>query len=123
VKTSRRGYWHGIAPSLLSVFAVNPHALSLVDLFRYIRHLQRNQQATTHYQLVFWYKVLAPLTTAAMVLLAVPFVFRHGRHGGLGFRLFLAVVLGLIFTSSTAALVISRCSTTGRPCSGRRCLR
>jgi lipopolysaccharide export system permease protein len=97
VKTSRRGYWRGIAPSLLSVFAVNPHALSLVDLFRYIRHLQRNQQATAHYKLVFWYKILAPLTTAAMVLLAVPFVFRHGRHGGLGFRLFLAVVLGLIF--------------------------
>lgn len=97
VKTSPRGYWKGIAPSLLSVFAVNPHTLSLVDLFRYIRHLQRNRQATTHYELVFWYKVLAPFTTAAMVLLAVPFVFRHGRQGGLGFRLFVAVVLGLIF--------------------------
>jgi len=97
VKTSRRGYWEGITPSLLSVFAVNPHALSLVDLFRYIRHLHRNHQATAHYELVFWYKILAPLTTAAMVLLAVPFVFRHSRHGGLGFRLFLAVVLGLIF--------------------------
>ncbi|MHB8252572.1 MAG: LPS export ABC transporter permease LptG [Acidiferrobacter sp.] len=97
VKTSRRGYWEGIAPSLLSVFAVNPHALSLVNLFRYIRHLRRNHQATAHYELVFWYKVLAPFTTAAMVLLAVPFVFRHSRHGGLGFRLFLAVVLGLTF--------------------------
>jgi len=97
VKTSRLGYWVGIAPSLLSVFAVNPHVLSLVDLFHYIRHLQRNEQATAHYKLVFWYKILAPLTTAAMVLLAVPFVFRHSRHGGLGFRLFLAVVLGLFF--------------------------
>ncbi len=97
VKTLAADEWRGIAPSLLSVFAVNPHALSLVDLFRYIRHLQRNEQATAHYELVFWYKVLAPLTTAAMVLLAVPFVFRNPRHGGLGFRLFLAVVLGLLF--------------------------
>lgn len=97
VKTSPRGYWKGIKPSLLSVFAVNPHALSLWDLFRYIRHLHRNQQATAHYALVFWYKLLSPLTTAAMVLLSVPFVFRNSRHGGLGFRLFLAVVLGLMF--------------------------
>ena len=97
VKTSRRGYWEGITPSLLSVFSVSPHTLSLVNLFRYIQHLHRNHQATAHYELVFWYKILAPFTTAAMVLLAVPFVFRHSRHGGLGFRLFLAVVLGLIF--------------------------
>ncbi|HUW98277.1 MAG TPA: LPS export ABC transporter permease LptG [Acidiferrobacter sp.] len=97
VRTSRTSYWKGITPRLLSVFAVNPHALSPVDLFRYIRHLHRNHQATAHYALVFWYKVLAPFTTAAMVLLAVPFVFRHSRHGGLGFRLFLAVVLGLFF--------------------------
>lgn len=97
VKTSAHGYWQGIAPTLLSVFAVNPHALSLLNLFRYIRHLHRNHQATAHYELVFWYKIMAPFTTAAMVLLAVPFVFRHSRQGGLGFRLFLAVVLGLIF--------------------------
>lgn len=97
VKTSATGSWSGIAPSLLSVFAVNPHTLSLVDLFEYIRHLQRNRQAAAHYKLVFWYKILAPFTTAAMVLLAVPFVFRHSRQGGLGFRLFSAVVLGLIF--------------------------
>lgn len=97
VRTSRHGYWEGIAPSLLSVFAVNPHALSVFNLFRYIGHLRRNHQAVAHYELVFWYKIIAPLTTAAMVLLAVPFVFRNPRHGGLGFRLFIAVVLGLVF--------------------------
>ncbi|MHB1566294.1 MAG: LPS export ABC transporter permease LptG [Acidiferrobacter sp.] len=97
VHTSRRGYWQGIAPSLLSVFAVNPHALSVFNLWRYIGHLRRNHQAVAHYELVFWYKIIAPLTTAAMVLLAVPFVFRNPRHGGLGFRLLVAVVLGLLF--------------------------
>ncbi len=97
VHRSRHGSWAGIAPSLLSVFAVNPHALSVFDLFRYIKHLHRNHQDTARYELVFWYKLLAPITTAAMVLLAVPFVFRNPRHGGLGFRLFIAVVLGLIF--------------------------
>ncbi len=97
VRSAPRADWTGIPPHLLSVFAVNPHALSLPDLFRYIRHLRRNHQAAAHYDLVFWYKILAPLTTGAMVILAVPFVFRHTRHGGLGFRLFLAVLLGLLF--------------------------
>lgn len=97
VRRGRTGYWNGIAPSLLSVFAVNPHALSLYNLYRYIRHLKRNHQATARYALVMWYKLFAPITTAAMVLLAVPFVFRNARQGGLGFRLFLAVVLGLTF--------------------------
>lgn len=86
-----------VDPSVLSVFAVNPEGLSAWNLYRYIHHLKRNRQETSRYQLAFWYKVVSPFTTAVMLLLAIPFVFSNLRHAGMGFRLFIGILLGLGF--------------------------
>lgn len=86
-----------VDPSVLSVFAVNPEGLSAWNLYRYIHHLKRNRQETGRYQLAFWYKIASPFTTAVMILLAIPFVFSHLRHAGMGFRLFIGILLGLGF--------------------------
>lgn len=86
-----------IEPDMLSVFAVKPEGLSALNLFRYIRHLQRNNQETSRYKLAFWYKLISPLTTGVMVVLAIPFVFMPLRSAGMGYRLFLGIMLGLGF--------------------------
>ena len=41
-----------------------------------------------------WNKAMVPITTAALVLAAMPFVFVSGRAGNLGVRLFLGMLLG-----------------------------
>jgi len=86
-----------LTPDLLSVFAVRPEALSVLHLYRYIRHLEQNKQNTGPYALAFWQKLIAPLATVVMMVLAIPFVFGQQRSGGIGARLLMGIVLGLAF--------------------------
>jgi len=81
----------------VAVFALSPDGLSMQNLYRYIRHLQQNNQDTRGYRIAFWQKLLSPLATIVMVLLATPFVFQPVRSGGLSQRIFLGVMLGLAF--------------------------
>lgn len=82
---------------LFSVFTVQPEGLSVVQLYRYIRHLELNKQNTGPYALAFWQKLVAPFTTVVMMVLAVPFVFGSQRSGGVGARLFTGILIGLAF--------------------------
>lgn len=86
-----------VTPEVVRLFAVHPMSLSVVQLSAYIDHLHRNHQDTRRYELALWHKLLLPLATAVMILLAVPAVFTQSRGGGMGQRLFLGVVLGLTF--------------------------
>lgn len=97
--TSREsGQWHTrITPGVLSVFLVRPEQLSFWQIDRYIRHLAANQQQTGPFELAFWGKLMLPVSTALMVLLAIPFVFVNIRSGGVGRSLFIGIMLGLGF--------------------------
>jgi len=86
-----------LTPELFSVFTVRPEGLSIVQLYRYIRHLEQNKQNTGPYALAFWQKLVAPFSTVVMMVLAIPFVFGQLRSGGLGARLFTGIVIGLAF--------------------------
>lgn len=86
-----------LTPQFLAVFAVKPEGLSAWHLFRYIEHLERNKQDTSRYRLALWHKIMLPLSTGVMVVLAIPFVFGQLRSGGLGARLLVGIVLGLTF--------------------------
>jgi lipopolysaccharide export system permease protein len=91
-------YWSSaLAPEILSVFLVKPEQMSAWHLNSYINHLQENSQDTSQYELAFWQKVIMPFATAAMVVLAIPFVFRQLRSGGFGHSLFIGIMLGLGF--------------------------
>lgn len=100
VSTRRAGTldWQSVVtPDMLSVFTVRPEALSVWQLFRYLRHLEMNKQDTSRYAMAFWQKLVAPFATLVMVFVAIPFVFVPLRSGGLGVRLFLGILLGLAF--------------------------
>ncbi|MDH3637190.1 MAG: LPS export ABC transporter permease LptG [Gammaproteobacteria bacterium] len=91
-------YWRTeVSPQILSVFLIRPDQLSIWQLNQYIRHLRENNQDTSSYELSFWNKVVTPLATAVMVILAIPFVFGQIRSGGLGRGLFIGIMLGLLF--------------------------
>lgn len=94
----KREEWNStLTPDLFTVFTVRPEGLSLLQLYRYIRHLRQNHQNTGPYALAFWQKLMAPLSTVVMMVLAVPFVFGQQRSGGIGARLFTGIILGLAF--------------------------
>lgn len=86
-----------VTPEILSVFLIKPEELSFIQLNRYIQHLDNNQQKTDLYELAFWNKIMLPLSTAMMVILAVPFVFVNVRSGGLERNLFVGIMLGIGF--------------------------
>jgi len=86
-----------LTPELVGVFTVHPQFMPSWSLYRYIGHLQKNQQDTTHYRQVLWSKILVPVSTVIMLLLAVPFVFGQIRSGGLGQRVFIGIMLGLFY--------------------------
>lgn len=86
-----------VTPQIMSVFLVRPDELSLWQLKRYISHLRENSQDTDPYELAFWTKLVLPLSTAVMVVLAIPFVFGNLRAGTMGRNLFFGIMLGLLF--------------------------
>lgn len=99
-----------ITPADVAVFTTSPQALSVTQLYAYIQHLRNNDQDVDRYLLAFWQKCLMPVAVAVMILLAVPFVFRPTRSGGMAQRVFTGVALGLIFivadrTSGYVALI------------------
>ncbi len=91
----------GVTPLILSAFLIEPDQLSLAQLNRYIGHLEKNRQQVSSYELVFWNKLMQPLSVAVMVVLAIPFVFVNIRSGNLGRGLFLGVMLGLGFHATS----------------------
>lgn len=97
-KEVNAAYWTtDVTPRILSVFLIRPDQLSAWQLYRYIRHLQENSQDTSSYELSFWNKIMTPVATAVMVILAIPFVFSQVRSGSFGRNLFFGIMLGLAY--------------------------
>jgi len=86
-----------VTPDILQVFLIKPDQLSIRQLVRYIGHLEDNAQDTAQWRLAFWGKLILPVATCVMVILAIPFVFGQLRAGGLGRNLFVGIMVGLLF--------------------------
>jgi len=54
-------------------------SMSAADLHRYIRAMKDSGQNADRYSLALWRKLSLPLTTGAMILLALPFIFGSSR--------------------------------------------
>ena len=69
-------------PDLVKLASVRLESLSTRALARYIGHLRDNRLETAAYELALWTKVVYPIATGVMIVLAVPLVL--GRLGGFG---------------------------------------
>jgi len=83
---------------LVDVIVSKLEHLSAFGLYRYANFLDDNNLDSAQYWLIFWNKIIAPLSIAAMLLLAVPFVFDSSRTSNAGNRLMLGVLIGVTFT-------------------------
>lgn len=86
-----------IAPDLVKIAVVNPDNLSLVDLAQYIEFLKSNQQKSQTFELAFWGRVVNPLVTFVMLLVATPFVIGVKRGVNVGSRMMIGIVIGMSF--------------------------
>jgi len=86
-----------ISPELLNTVVMAPEALSISGLWGYIHYLADQGLSNGRYWLAFWVKVLQPLVTAALVLMAISFIFGPLRSVTLGQRVFTGVLVGFTF--------------------------
>lgn len=84
-----------VSAKRLDELALPTTSLSPQQLYRYVNDLRRMEQPTAAYDIALWQKIGAPILTAAMILLAVPFTLSSGRDLALGGRLVLGAVSGL----------------------------
>ncbi len=87
-----------LSPELLSVLLVEPDRQSISGLFRFAQFFESEGLDSATYFLAFWKKLLQPLATLVLVILAISFVFGPLRESTMGFRVFAALGIGLIFT-------------------------
>ena len=97
VKQEHEQWLFALTPHNLSSAAVDPEFLDLVSLYSYARYLEEQELNSSHYSLAFWKKILQPLVSIAMVLIAVSFIFGPLRSVSMSFRVLVGVVVGLVF--------------------------
>ncbi len=86
-----------LSETQVRVLELPPTSLSPTDIYQYARHLRKTGQAAGQIELRFWQQAALPLTTGAMTLLALPFVFGPLRAASFGKRLALGAVFGVGF--------------------------
>lgn len=86
-----------LTPELVGTVIMEPDALSITGLWRYIHYLDEQGLNNSRYWLAFWTKVLQPAVTVALVLLAISFIFGPLRSVTLGQRIFTGVIVGFVF--------------------------
>lgn len=70
-------------------------SLSAADLHRYIQAMEANGQNADRYALALWRKLSLPLTTGAMILLVLPFIFGSSRSVAASKRIVLGSFVGI----------------------------
>ncbi|HMX98602.1 MAG TPA: LptF/LptG family permease, partial [Agitococcus sp.] len=97
-KQQSSSIWHSeLTPDFLQLVTVSPEYLAPTRLYRYADYLQGQGLVATQYFLEFWKKVLAPIATLSMVLVACSFIFGPLRSVTMGLRLIFGIFAGLGF--------------------------
>lgn len=84
-------------PSLLETAVARPRYLALSELIPYVSYLEENGLNPGPYQAAIWWRFAYPLGALVVVLAGMPFVFGALRSGGLGQRMFIGMLVGILF--------------------------
>jgi len=96
---NRKQYQSEVAfdQDLIDSLKKDPSKLSTVQLFKHMGFLSENGLSTGDYEAEFYKRTMKPITLVAMILLVIPFIFGSLRDASLGRRIFLGIVISLIF--------------------------
>ncbi|MBC8118257.1 MAG: LPS export ABC transporter permease LptG [Burkholderiaceae bacterium] len=97
IRTADLAWSSDLKPDIFGVMIVQPERMAGWDLAQYIQHLSENRQQTERYEIAFWSKLFYPWAVLVMMVLALPFAFLHVRSGGVSFKIFAGVMIGVAF--------------------------
>ncbi|MCR9191628.1 MAG: LPS export ABC transporter permease LptG [Gammaproteobacteria bacterium] len=84
-------------PRVLRVSRHEPDEMTFPELHRFIRAQQLAHQNIQNYRLGYWQRIIMPLTTVVMMLLAIPFIFGPLRSSTMGSKLMVGAFIGFGF--------------------------
>ena len=86
-----------LQPKYVHMVTIDPEDLSPSQLISFMSYMDEYSQVPKTYTLAFWQKVGAPFALIALVLIACSFIFGPLRQQSMGFRLVIALFVGLGF--------------------------
>jgi lipopolysaccharide export system permease protein len=86
-----------IKPQILKISSSDPDEMSLHELNQYLREQKRGKQTAANYQLAFLQRLIQPITTMVMIILAIPFIFGPLRSSTMGSKLLVGATVGFGF--------------------------
>ena len=102
---SERMPWaSGLLPDMINVAVAKPETLAIWELRAFVRYFENNGQDASRFELAFWKKLILPLSSIVMVMLAVPFVFGSLRDTGTGQRILVGMLVGIGFHIANSSL-------------------
>jgi lipopolysaccharide export system permease protein len=87
-----------LGPRQVQLLILPPDSMPPVELYRYVYELKQSQHQVARLEQAFWSKVSIPLSMAAMVLIATPFVFGPPRARSGGQRIAIGAGIGIVFS-------------------------
>jgi lipopolysaccharide export system permease protein len=87
-----------LRPRQASVLILPADSMQPIELYQYVRDLERRHQPAARYAQELWAKIDIPLSMAAMILIAAPFVFGPLRSQGTGQRMMIGTMIGIVFS-------------------------
>ena len=76
---------------------LQPDRMSTIALLDYIDYLDTNHLQTNRHVVALWRKGSYPFTLLVMITLAAPIGFVQIRKGGVGAKIFLGILIGIVF--------------------------
>ena len=86
-----------LSAAQLGIIVSKPEALSMTDLFYFVQGLKERGEQAYRYELLFWQKLMVPISAAIMIVLGMPFVFGSQRSISSGKRITMGVLAGVAF--------------------------
>lgn len=96
-KTSAKTDPNFLNNEILDLASIQPDQLSTRSLDKIIQHQKNNQISSARFELIFWKRFSTPLSALVMLLIAMPLLFGSNRGGGAGQRIFIGILIGILF--------------------------
>jgi len=84
-----------LQPKYVHMVTLDPEDLAPSELISFMRYMEKYSQVPKTYQLAFWKILGAPFSLLALTLIACSFIFGPLRQQSMGFRLVIALFVGL----------------------------
>ena len=97
IQTSQQNLSLALQPKYVHMVTIDPEDLAPSQLVSFMRYMHEYSQVPKTYLLAFWQKVASPFALLALVLIACSFIFGPLRQQSMGFRLVIALFVGLGF--------------------------